>query len=237
LAVETAYASLMNPLSIHAVMGFGRSYGKESGFLGKKFSGISSARIWEALEENSTQRTIAFLTDVGNDLGYEQPVEVIMEWVIACASRLQSYGARVVLTGLPLDVLRGMSASKFTLLRSLLFPSCRLSWGEMLSRADDLGERLAALSKSQEIPIFSVPNAWYGFDPIHPKRARMRDYWRELFAQLELNRSENPERRLSWPSYWRLRTLTSPGLGRKVSPGHFSSRRIMLSDGTSIALY
>ena len=218
-------------------MGFGRSYGRESGFLGKKFSGISFAKIWDALDQDATQSTIAFVTDVGNDLGYEQPVDAIMEWVEACVSRLNKRGARTVLTDLPLDVLRGMSEAKYYVLRAVLFPSCRLSWRQLLTHSEELSERLSGLAKSQNMPIFSVPNAWYGFDPIHPRVEHMRDYWRELLAKLSLNEGQTSRRQLSWRNYWRLRTLTSPGLGQKPPSGQFSSKRTVLGDGTSISLY
>ena len=224
-------------MTIHAAMGFGRSYGRESGFLGKKFSGISFAKIWDALDQDATQSTIAFVTDVGNDLGYEQPVDAIMEWVEACVMRLNKRGARTVLTDLPLDVLRGMSEAKYYVLRAVLFPSCRLSWRELLTRSEELSERLSGLAKSQNMPIFSVPNAWYGFDPIHPRVEHMCDYWRELLAKLSLNEDQTSRRQISWRNYWRLRTLTSPGLGQKPPSGQFSSKRTVLGDGTSISLY
>ncbi|MDZ4658285.1 MAG: SGNH/GDSL hydrolase family protein [Bythopirellula sp.] len=218
-------------------MGFGRSYGKESGFLGKKFSGIYFSKIWEALESETSSTTIAFVTDVGNDLGYEQPVEAIMEWVATCVSRLRERGAQVALTDVPIEALRGVSHAKFSLLRSIFFPSCRLSWSELLARAEELSARLGELAKSQKVPIFSVPNDWYGFDPIHPRSAHLRDYWSELFALLAVREAVTGQRRLSWPSYWRLRTLTSPGLGQKVSPVQFSASRALLREGTSITLY
>jgi hypothetical protein len=236
-AVEAAYRSSANPLSIHVAMGFGRSYGKESGFIGKKFSGISSARIWEALDNNAASSTIAFVTDIGNDLGYELPVDEIIAWVEACVTRLKKRGAHVVLTDLPLSVLTAMSEAKFYLLRSVLFPSCRLSWREMLDRAAGLSQQLNALAETQNISIFTVPNAWYGFDPIHPRARFMRDYWRDLFSLARLNNTSAAERRLSLQSYWRLRTLTTPGLGRNVPKGQFSSRQLLLADGTSIDLY
>lgn len=237
LAVETAFQSLARPLAIHAAMGFGRSYGKESGFLGKKFSGISLSKIWEALESETSSDTIAFVTDVGNDLGYEQPVDAIMEWVAACCTRLMRRGTQVVLTDVPIGALRGVSEAKFYLFRSIFFPSCRLCRSELMSRADELSTRLNEFAQSQKMPIFSVPNAWYGFDPIHPRSARMRDYWRELFALLVTRDVLAAQRRLSWRSYWRLRTLTSPGLGQKVSSGQCSPRRALLGEGTSVALY
>ncbi len=237
LAVETVYETLTTPCSIHAAMGFGRSYGKESGFFGKKFSGISSSTIWESLERETTLTTIAFVTDVGNDLAYEEPVDTIFEWVETCVARLARQGAQIVLAELPMDVLRGVSRAKFQLLRAILFPGCRLSWPVLLERAEELNERLRELAKSQKMPIFTAPMAWYGFDPIHPRGAYMKEYWRELFALLALGERTDNSCRQSLSSYWRLRTLTTPSVGRKAPSGQFSPRRLMLDDGSSVALY
>ena len=236
-AVETAYQTVTTPISFHVAMGFGRSYGQESGFFGKKFSGIFLSKIWEALASETSSATIAFVTDVGNDLGYEQPVSTIMGWVEACCARLARHGARVALTDVPIGALRGMSQAKFYIFRSVFFPGCRLSRGELLSRAEELSTRLAKLAQLQKMPIFSVPNSWYGLDPIHPRSAHMRDYWRELFALLATADHAVAQRRLAWRSYWRLRTLTSPSLGQKRPSGQFSARRRRLGDGTSVALY
>lgn len=237
MAVDAIYQSLPSPVSIHAAMGFGRSYGIESGFFGKKFLGISSASIWDALAEVSQAGTIAFITDIGNDLGYEQPVEVILEWVERCVARLDALGAKAVITDLPIDVLRGLSERKFYMLRSVLFPRCRLSFREMQDRATELSGCLREMASARKMPIFAAPNAWYGFDPIHPRSRYMRDYWAGQVAHFAHGEPNTSARRLSWPSYLKLRTMTSPS-AHKIAPSQrFAPKRMTLADGTSVALY
>ena len=169
-AVSTAHDVLRTRLAIHVAMGFGRSYGKESGFMGKKISGIFFSRLWDEYENETCSSTLAFVTDIGNDLAYEEPVDRIMEWVETCVTRLKQTDARVALTNVPIEVLRRLSRARFELFRAVLFPRCRLPWATLLNRAEELHERLLLLAATRKMPIFSVPNEWYGIDPIHPPR-------------------------------------------------------------------
>jgi hypothetical protein len=235
--VSIARDVISSRLAIHAAMGFGRSYGKDSGFMGKKFSGIFFSRLWDDYEKETCASTLAFVTDIGNDLAYEEPSERIMEWVEACVTRLAHQGARVALTNVPIEVLRSMSCARYELLRTLLFPKCKLAWPVILGRAEELHERLALFAKVQKMPIFTVPNAWYGFDPIHPRSSRLADYWRAMLALSVTPGQVNESRSKTLGSYWRIRTLSTPDLRRPASNGHFLSSRAILADGSSIALY
>jgi hypothetical protein len=237
IAVRTAYQTFPTPISIHTAMGFGRSYGKESGFMGKKFSGIFSSSIWQTLSPELNSRSFGFVTDVGNDLAYEEPVDVVFEWVKTCVDRLIDSGAQIVLTGLPVDRLRRMSSSKFYLMRAVLFPSCRLSFAALLDRAEELDGRLREFAETSKVPIFSVPNDWYGFDPIHPRSAHLSDYWRRLFAHLPLGEHPADATRAALVSGWRLRLLSTPGVGPKAPWSRFLPSQLSVGDALRIALH
>ncbi len=225
------------PLSIHAAMGFGRSYGKESRFLEKKYLGIFSCGIWKALEQEKEIPTTAFVTDIGNDLAYEVPVDRVAKWVDECVVRLQSYEAKVVITDLPLDVLRGVSEARYRVVRALLFPNCRLEWGETLHRAEQLSERLKSIADARQTPLFVGEIAWYGWDPIHPRRANLPRMWSELFESVASTASEAVSNNKSLALTWYLRGLRP----EKWSAFSFSRRATQphgrLIDGSEISLY
>lgn len=236
-AVSIAREQLATRLAIHAAMGFGRSYGRESGFISKKFSGIFFSRLWEAYESEKYSSTFAFVTDIGNDLAYEEPVSRIIEWVEACVERLTKSGAKVVLTNVPIDVLRGMSRARFECFRALFFPKCRLGWSVIQDRSEQLHERLNELAKTRKLPIFSLPNAWYGFDPIHPRARYFTAYWQALF-RLVMDRDISQAARVrSLHSYLRVRTLSTPDVRWQHSSKRFARSHAMLDDGSSIVLY
>ena len=237
IAVSMSQQVFREPLDFFVAKGHGRSYGKVSSCLGKKISGIFSCGIWRAIEQEKSVPITAFVTDIGNDLAYEVPVETIVEWVEACLDRLLALGARVVLSDLPLEVIRQLSEVRYRCFRTLFFPQCRLAWSEMLRRAERLSERLSAMAKSREVPLFVGRNEWYGLDPIHPRRRCYQEMWTQLLTLVAETPSDLAQHRYSFAAAWYLRRL------RPESWSTFSfSRRAtqpngQLRDGSTISLY
>ena len=179
----------------------------------------------------------AFVTDIGNDLAYEVPVETVVRWVASCLDRMLAIGAEVVLSDLPMEALRRVSATRYRLFRALLFPQCRLDWREMLNRAEQLSAGLRELAKSREVSVFTGRKAWYGLDPIHPSRRNHPEIWSQLLGLVVPLSSDLSQHRCPLGLAWYLRSL------RCESWSTFSiSRRAPqpnghLHDGSTIALY
>lgn len=237
MVVQAARAMFDAPLELVVAKGFGRSYGRESKFFGKKFPGILQSHLWDAIDRAPRLPTTALIADVGNDLAYEAPAEVIVEWVKTALDRLAAHEARVVLNNVPLESLRRVGAARYLLFRKLFFPSCRLSRKEMLRRAEQLGTALEELARTRNIPIFSGEIDWYGLDPIHPRRRASSEIWRRMLAALApVGGSESP-RRVASIGALRLRRLKpcewrELGFQRRAAQpcGH-------CADGATIALY
>jgi len=239
-AITVAAEYWKAPHDFHVAMGHGRSYGQESYFFGNFFSGIFQCDLWKQLESSKHLPTVALLMDIGNDLAYGAPVSMIMKWVRGCSERLLNMDAQIVVSELPMEVLRNVSSPKFRLFRALLFPSCRLSWSELLYRAERLNESLLDWAESKKTPIFSGENAWYGFDPIHPRRRHFREMWHGIYSRFESERSHLPlsgARENQWLLRWYLRCLSPPSLGRSLRSESINLRTSLLHDGTRITLY
>src|SRR5262249_4226670 len=101
--VETARLTWREPVEIMAAIGHGRSYGQYSAVFGRKISGIFPCALWKDLQARAPLPTTALVTDVGNDLLYEVPVELIVEWVDGCLEHLAAVNANTVVTQLPMD--------------------------------------------------------------------------------------------------------------------------------------
>src|SRR3954454_10484116 len=136
--VETACRLWGRPLDVLAACGHGRSYGLCKGVLWVGRPGIAVSGLWEALARRPPAPTAALVTDVGNDLLYGASAADIAGWVGECLARLRAAGARVVLTPLPLDTIAGLRPARFLLLRSILFPGCRLPYAAVREQAFDL---------------------------------------------------------------------------------------------------
>ena len=228
---------LAAPIKFYVAKGHGRSYGQVSSCFGKKISGIFSCGIWSAIQREKSVPITAFLTDIGNDLAYEVPVETVLQWVEGCLDRLSALNARVVVSDLPLDVLREVSPTQYRLFRAILFPRCSLEWPEMLARAQALSEGVLQLAKTRQIPLFAVRKQWYGLDPIHPRKKNYRQLWSELWSLAVDSPVQIEQARRSPIFSWYLRRLQPAEWSflsfqrqAKQPTGH-------LSDGSTIALY
>jgi hypothetical protein len=184
MVVETALEVFGRPCEFIVAMGLGRSYGQESKFFGKKFLGILQSDLWAALDRAPAIATVALVADVGNDLAYEAPVARVVEWVARAIDALVERGARAALNNVPLASLQTVGAARYRIMRSVLFPKCRVPRVEMLRRAEELSRALENVAKTRKVPVFSGESAWYGFDPIHPRRASRGEIWQRMFAAL-----------------------------------------------------
>ncbi|HTU24292.1 MAG TPA: hypothetical protein VMF30_02770 [Pirellulales bacterium] len=177
---ETARQIHGRPLEIFAAFGRGRSFGKTSSFLGHQLPGIVESGLWQSLSAQAHLPTSALVTDIGNDLFYDQPLDRIVGWIDFCLARLAALEARTVVTRLPLDNLPGLGERRFRLLRKIFFPNCRQSLAEVTESARALDARVAELARAYGAEMISPPRAWYGFDAIHIRLRAVPRAWREI---------------------------------------------------------
>jgi hypothetical protein len=180
--VETVRLVWQEPVEIMAAIGHGRSYGQNSQVLGRKISGIFPCALWQDLQNRPPLPTAALVTDIGNDLMYEVPVERLVEWVEGCLDRLATVDATTIVTQLPMGSVRRVTETQYRLFRALFFPRCSLNLSQVKSAATHLNDRLVELAGQRKIPAIPVSGAWYGFDPIHLKRSVEQTAWPAILS-------------------------------------------------------
>lgn len=235
--VETARAMFGRSLEIFIAMGFGRSYGQESKFFGKKFSGILHSDLWASLNDVKPLPTVALVADVGNDLAYGAPAATIAQWVSQTLDRLAAHGATTALNNVPLASLSAVGAVRYQVMRGVLFPSCRLPRQEMLRRAGQLSDALNQMARERQIPVFSGDFASYGFDPIHPRRASAHEIWQRMLTALAPSGTNARWRRPARRDQRALRALQRRAwlMRGGSAPGLKTVER--LTDGTTVTLF
>jgi hypothetical protein len=180
--VSTARAAWGPEVEIVGALGHGRSYGADSRFLVRTLPGILSSGLWRDLESRPRVPARALVTDVGNDILYGFAPNQTLAWVAEALDRLRGFTDDIVLTDLPMANIRRLSPAGFVLFRSMFVPSCRLSFGEVLDRAERVNAGLADLSVAHGARFFRLDPAWYGFDPIHIRPSAWRLAWREMLG-------------------------------------------------------
>ncbi|MEE3369524.1 MAG: hypothetical protein VX346_09300 [Planctomycetota bacterium] len=234
--VEIAKTKWGTPLDIMSALGHGRSYGKTQRVLGRTLPAIIECGLWQDLDERPQADTASLITDVGNDLLFGVPPLRVVEWIDQCLERLASVSQSLVITELPLNNLSKLSASRFRLFRTILFPSCPMTLLETGKAAEDLNDGLLKLANRYGAQVVRPDEAWYGFDPIHIK---MR-HWPMAWAQIMQPWSQQPLAVPAKGSFFRWLWL------RRLTPHYrqilgFDQRKnqpvARFADGSQISLY
>jgi hypothetical protein len=180
--VATARAAWGPDVEMVAALGHGRSYGAQSRVVVRTLPGILQSGLWRKLESLPVVPTRGLITDVGNDILYGFSAQQTLEWVEEALGRLQSLTQDIVLTDLPLASIRRLSRAKFLAFRSILVPSCRLPFDQVVERAERVNAGLAGLAAARNVRFFHLNPDWYGFDPIHIRAASWRPAWQEILG-------------------------------------------------------
>lgn len=224
------------PVEVLAALGHGRSYGAWSRLLWvRQLPGISNCALWADLDRRPPLPTLGLITDVGNDLLYGARVPEIAGWVEACLDRLRERRVEPILTLLPVSTLEKVSAFRYHLVRTILFPGRRAaSWDAMLDGVRELNESLCRLGRAHGARLVEPPPSWYGIDPIHVRRRMRETAWSQILRHRLLPR-QGPAR---------LRAVRSPlpALGAAELrlcgvPLRTPQPVRRFKDGTTVALY
>jgi hypothetical protein len=205
--------------------------------LGRKISGIFPCALWQDLQNRPPLPTAALVTDVGNDLLYEVPVERLLEWVEGCLDRLAAVHANTILTQLPMGGIHDVTEARYRLFRTLLFPKCSLSLAQVKRLAAHLTDGLVETASRRKIPAIPVSDAWYGFDPIHLKRSTWATAWPAILSAWRSDVAPAAAPRASlrrWVYLHRLAPYERTIFGRERRCHQPCGR---LDDGTTISLY
>ena len=145
IAAYVAGASGDRRTDLYVAHGPGRSYGENHGVLGCRFIGHARSELLTAVEQAARETrapVMALLTDVGNDIPYGVGAPRILEWVESVARRLETLGAGIGLTALPLESVARLSPRKFAWLRRVYFPTCSAPRDRVLEDMRELGAGL-----------------------------------------------------------------------------------------------
>jgi hypothetical protein len=107
----------------------------------------------------------------------------------------------------------------------------------MLERARALSSNLDELAREREIPVFSGELAWYGFDPIHPRRRARGAIWQRLLGALAASGASPTWALPSRDDARRLRALSAQFWSREVIGNDASAPMARLGDGSTVTLY
>lgn len=216
--------------------GHGRSYGRESRFLGWRSPAILSTGLWPALESPGRAGSIAcraLIADVGNDLLYGASAAETARWVADALRRLPANSEAVILLP-PCERLTRLPTALLGVARRVFYPGRRDSIRSLLAAAGELDERLRELVASgsgqlARLEAMTPSDDWYSVDPIHFARRRRRQVFSSAFDRWTKDDGRDAERRLS--------RAERAALRRAWSARAPESRWASLADGSRVWLF
>ncbi|NBQ69399.1 MAG: hypothetical protein EBU46_11445, partial [Nitrosomonadaceae bacterium] len=155
------------PSEILVAVGHGRAYGVFSQVVWRGLPGVADCGLWRQLSAMESRPSYALLTDIGNDILYELPVEQVLRSVERCIDQLQQQSAQIVVTNLPMASIERLSERRYTFFRNLFYPSCRLPRNETLSRARAVHAGLMDMAARRQFMLVEQEPSWFGPDGIH----------------------------------------------------------------------
>jgi hypothetical protein len=238
LIVRKLRDGLSRPLEIYAAGGHGRSFCRWSRVLFRALPGIDRCALWSDLDRNneSSSRTLALVTDVGNDLIYGSAPDLIARRIEACLSELARHRAELVMTRLPLTSIERLSALRYHATKAIFFPSTGGRWPEMLERAHNLDQSLGEIAGRYSARLVEQPLSWYGFDPIHIRRGYRARAWQTIFSAWPSFGTTNEGNRLRLGDVARLR-VAAPAERRLFGRQHLRPQPALTLGDVSIRLY
>lgn len=235
LLVESLRLSL-GQTDILAAHGHGRSFGTCSSVLGRTLPGLRDCGLWEDLASRPPPASVplALITDVGNDLLYGQQPTTILGWIEDCLNRLRRYGATTIVTGMPRASVLRMRAARYHATRLCFFPRRGPSWQVMRCMIEELDGGLRSIADQYGAQFIEPSGSWYGLDPIHVRRSRRPEAWREILSrwpQVSITMHQGTLQRSL--QLWGLRPADRRFLGR----AYRQRQPVLREPETSISLY
>jgi len=173
---ETARSMFGPCIDMHVAIGHGRSYGAASRVMFRGLPGILECDLWNALNRaqrnQPAERTVAIITDIGNDILYGRSAQQLLDWVGEAIDRLMQLNARIAMTALPTNIIERVPRWQAKLVQLLTYPRSGLSIDTAIERARAVDTGVRELSEAQNIPLIEPDPTWYALDPIHITRAQ-----------------------------------------------------------------
>ncbi len=168
---------------LFAALGLGRSYGAYHRLGIRGLPGILDCGLWRALDAAPRAgRTLAIVSDIGNDILYGYPPAQILAWVTEAVTRLERHTDAIAITALPADNPSRVSPLQFRIMRAVMFPSSRQTLETVTRDVAIVQDGLVQLAADRGHRLVRLRPEWYGIDPVHFRYPFWRRVWGEFLG-------------------------------------------------------
>lgn len=152
-----------------AALGPGRGYVAPGGLGPLIFPPIKDSQIFQTLKRNNQEgeRTVAFLTDLGNDFLFNVTGEELIHVLDDTFSRLEESRTQVLVTPIHPVLMEVLTPNIYKILRAWLYPKSRVSFQQVISGIGSVNDFLMAAEAAGRIRRVVGLDAFLGWDFVH----------------------------------------------------------------------
>lgn len=182
-ALVDCLSQCLHPQAIEVLhaMGPGRGYFAQGGVFNVSYAPIVLSGVLDAARKRQphVQKTLALITDIGNDIMYNVAPEKIIACVKSVVQELEAMDADVFIHPIPMDIMEDVTERQFGVLRKVFFPRSPVTHSGAASAVQKINEFLRALAGGR---IHLLPGAkeHCGVDKIHYSVFRSHKAWSEV---------------------------------------------------------
>lgn len=182
-ALSEIRARFEGNLEIGLACGPGRSYGLDAGNPWNRYRALKTIDF--ELPTPKPAQSWALLTDVGNDIAYQQRPDTIVDWMGNLATQLEKRGYQIMVTGLPVETLTRVPPWMFKLLAWIYYSKRGLQQQELNQALWDVEGGLRELCEKRGYPFISTQAHWFGIDHFHLRPSFNREYWTTILDRYQ----------------------------------------------------
>ncbi len=156
-------------VNVIAALGPGRGYVAPGGLWPLIFQPIKDSSVFESLEQSRQEggRTIAFLTDLGNDFLFNVTGEELIRVLDNTCNRLKETDTKILVTPIHPILMEVLTPSIYKILRAWLYPKSRVSFEQVVSGIGSVNEFLVEAEEQGRIKRVLGLDEFLGWDYVH----------------------------------------------------------------------
>lgn len=165
--------------------GPGRGYCAWGGVLHVVYPPIGASRVLDAAREKAEKAShvVALVTDIGNDIMYDIPVETITACLDRIFQQLSGLNARILVTPIPSYFETDLGELSFRCLRGIFYPRSKVDHGQAVLAIQRINKFLGH-AVSENVSLISGLENFMGWDKIHYSLLKSHLAWSRIAAEM-----------------------------------------------------
>ena len=173
------------PVNFLNAIGPGRAYCARGGVFNASYSPIASIPIISVLEEHGHRdgHIIVLLTDIGNDIAYGTPTEIIINELGKIVGQFEDVQADILICPIPSTLNSELTPKVFKTLKAIFFPKSEVTLYEALNGIQKINQFVNNDLRGR-VTVINGLESYMGWDLIHYGFLNFGKVWSKIAEEI-----------------------------------------------------